>query len=65
MSARQLQNLINEKNMNAQIGEIFRKCYYYDTYHHVSGQTAILLSIVRLAKAEMKRIKTVQLVDDL
>jgi hypothetical protein len=32
--ATELQDLISHKNMNAQIGEIFRSCYRYDEVDH-------------------------------
>lgn len=32
--AKQLQDLIGYKNMNAQIGEIFRACYRYGEVEH-------------------------------
>lgn len=32
--ATQLQDLISHKNMNAQIGEIFRACYRYGQVEH-------------------------------
>lgn len=32
--ATELQHLISHKNMNAQIGEIFRSCYRYDEVDH-------------------------------
>lgn len=32
--ATELQHLISHKNMNAQIGEIFRSCYRYDEVEH-------------------------------
>lgn len=32
--ATELQHLISHKNMNAQIGEIFRSCYRYDQVEH-------------------------------
>ena len=33
-SAKELQHLISHKNMNAQIGEIFRACYRYGEVEH-------------------------------
>ena len=62
MSKRQVQNLINEKNMNAQIGEIFRGCYYFD---ELPDKEFTLRRIITLAKDEIRRIKTVQIIDDL
>lgn len=35
-NATQLQDLISYKNMNAQIGEIFRACYRYNEVEHSS-----------------------------
>lgn len=32
--ATELQDLISHKNMNAQIGEVFRACYRYDEVAH-------------------------------
>jgi len=51
----QLQDLISYKNMNAQIGEIFRACYRYDQVAH-SPRERDLKKIIFYAQAELKRI---------
>ena len=38
--AEQLQDLISHKNMNAQIGEIFRACYRYAWTGHIHHKQA-------------------------
>ena len=62
MSKSKIQNLINEKNLNAQVGEIFRACYFLDTFE---DKEAVLKEMIVLAKAEIRRITTVQVIDDL
>ncbi|MEY8217471.1 MAG: hypothetical protein RPT13_03920 [SAR324 cluster bacterium] len=51
----QLQDLISYKDMNAQIGEIFRACYRYGQVEH-SPKERDLKKIIFYAQAELKRI---------
>lgn len=52
----QLQDLIAAKNMNAQIGEIFRATYRYGQCPHSSNERE-LNKIIFYAKAELARLK--------
>jgi len=54
-SANELQDLISEKNMNAQIGEIFRECYRYGQASH-SDELRGIKKILFYANAELKRL---------
>ena len=54
--AKQLQDLISFRNMNAQMGEIGRTWYRYGTEHH-SSKERDLKKIIFYAKEELKRIK--------
>ena len=54
--ARELQDLISYKNMNAQIGEIFRECYRYGQASH-SDEIRGIKKILFYAQAELKRIE--------
>lgn len=54
--ARELQDLISFKNMNAQIGEIFRECYRYGQASH-SDEIRGIKKILFYAQAELKRIE--------
>jgi hypothetical protein len=54
--AEQLQDLISYKNMNAQIGEIFRACYRYDEVEH-SDMLRDAKKIRFYADAEIKRLE--------
>jgi len=52
----ELQDLISAKNMNAQIGEIFRECYRYGQASH-SGELRGIKKILFYAKAELERLQ--------
>ena len=54
--AEQLQDLISYKNMNAQIGEIFRACYRYGEVEH-SEMLRDAKKIRFYAEAEIKRLE--------
>lgn len=54
--AAELQDLISAKNMNAQIGEIFRECYRYGQASH-SDELRGIKKIIFYAQAELKRIE--------
>lgn len=52
----ELQDLISHKNMNAQMGEIFRACYRYGEVEH-SEELRDIKKIIFYATAELKRIE--------
>lgn len=54
--ATQLQRLISFRNMNAQIGEIFRACYRYGQASH-SNQLRDAKKIQFYANAEVERLE--------
>lgn len=54
--ARELQDLISYKNLNAQIGEIFRECYRYGQASH-SDEVRGIKKILFYAEAELKRLE--------
>jgi len=54
--AEQLQDLISHKDMNAQIGEIFRACYRYGEVAH-SKKLRDAKKIKFYADAEIKRLE--------
>jgi hypothetical protein len=54
--AKELQDLISVKNMNAQIGEIFRACYRYGQVAH-SPEIRDIKKILFYANAELKRLE--------
>lgn len=54
--AKELQDLISHKNMNAQIGEIFRACYRYGEVDH-SDRLRDAKKIKYYAEAEIKRLE--------
>lgn len=54
--ATQLQDLISFRNMNAQMGEIFRACYRYGQGHH-SPRERDLKKIIFYAQAELTRLE--------
>jgi hypothetical protein len=54
-AATQLQDLISEKDMNAQIGEIFRSCYRYGEVSH-SDKLRDAKKMKFYAEAEIKRL---------
>ena len=57
--ATELQDLISAKNMNAQIGEIFRECYRYNQAAHCDEERGIK-KILFYAKAELERINNLK-----
>jgi len=52
----ELQDLISHRNMNAQIGEIFRACYRYGQVEH-SDMLRDAKKIKFYAEAEIKRLE--------
>lgn len=58
----ELQELISYKNMNAQIGEIFRACYRYGQVEH-SERLRDAKKILFYAKAEIERIEKYEVAD--
>lgn len=54
--ATELQHLISHRNMNAQIGEIFRACYRYGRVAH-SPQIRDIKKIIFYAQAELVRLE--------
>ena len=54
--AQQLQALISHRNMNAQIGEIFRACYRSGLVEH-SDELRDAKKILFYAKAEVERLE--------
>jgi hypothetical protein len=56
IGAGELQDLISYKNMNAQIGEIFRACYRYGQVAH-SPEIRDIKKILFYANAELKRLE--------
>lgn len=52
----ELQDLISYKDMNAQIGEIFRECYRYGQSSH-SNELRGIKKILFYANAELKRLE--------
>lgn len=54
--ATELQDLISYKNMNAQIGEVFRECYRYGQSSH-SDEMRGIKKILFYAQAELKRLE--------
>ncbi len=57
--ASELQELISHKNMNAQMGEIFRACYRYGEVEH-SEEIRDIKKIIFYAQAELARIEKLQ-----
>ena len=55
-NANELQDLISAKNMNAQVGEIFRECYRYGQASH-SDELRGIKKILFYANAELKRLE--------
>jgi hypothetical protein len=55
----QLQDLISHRNMNAQIGEIFRECYRYGIASH-SDELRGIKKILFYAQAELERLEKEQ-----
>ena len=54
--ARELQDLISHRDMNAQIGEIFRACYRYGRCRH-SDRLRDAKKILFYASAEVARLE--------
>lgn len=54
-NSRELQDLISHRNMNAQIGEIFRECYRYGIASH-SDEMRGIKKILFYANAELERL---------
>jgi len=54
--ANELQDLISERDMNAQIGEIFRACYRYGECRH-SDKLRDAKKILFYAQAEVARLE--------
>jgi hypothetical protein len=54
--ANELQDLISYKNLNAQIGEIFRECYRYGQASH-SDEMRGIKKILFYAQDELKRLE--------
>ena len=57
--ATRLQDLISDRNMNAQIGEIFRACYRSGLVEH-SDELRDAKKILFYAKAEVERLEKLQ-----
>lgn len=57
--AKELQDLISYRNMNAQIGEIFRACYRMGRAAH-SDELRDAKKILFYAKAEVARLEAIQ-----
>lgn len=57
--AKELQHLISHRNMNAQIGEIFRACYRYGLVEH-SPEIRDIKKIIFYAKAELERLEKLE-----
>lgn len=55
-NASELQDLISHRNMNAQVGEIFRECYRYGKASH-SDEIRGIKKIIFYATAELKRLQ--------
>jgi len=60
--ATELQHLISHKNMNAQIGEIFRACYRYGEVAH-SEMLRDAKKIMFYAQAEIDRLENISCAD--
>lgn len=60
--ATELQHLISHKNMNAQIGEIFRACYRYGEVEH-SEMLRDAKKILFYAQAEIDRLENISRAD--
>ena len=56
-NASELQHLISHKNMNSQMGEIFRSCYRYGSASH-SDQLRDAKKIKFYIEAEIERLET-------
>lgn len=54
--AKELQDLIGYRDMNAQLGEIFRACYRYGKVAH-SQKIRDIKKIIFYAQAELERLE--------
>ena len=54
--ANELQDLISYRDMNAQLGEIFRACYRYGQVAH-SPKKRDIKKIIYYAQAELERLE--------
>jgi len=52
----ELQHLISDLDLNAQIGEVFRECYRYGQASH-SDEIRGIKKILFYAKAELERLQ--------
>lgn len=57
--AKELQDLISHRDMNSQVGEIFRACYRYGLVEH-SDKLRDAKKIKFYAEAEIKRLEKLQ-----
>lgn len=57
--ATELQHLISHRDMNSQIGEIFRACYRYGLVEH-SPKLRDIKKIAFYAQAEIERLEALQ-----
>ena len=57
-NAKELQDLISYKNMNAQVGEAFRSLYRYGEAEH-SSQLRDAKKVVFYMQAEVKRLEAI------
>lgn len=62
--ATELQHLISHRNMNSQIGEVFRACYRYGLVEH-SPEIRDIKKILFYAKAELERLERLEKQGDL
>lgn len=62
LDATELQDLISYKDMNAQIGEIFRSCYRYGEVAH-SEKLRDAKKIKYYAEAEIARLEKISTAD--
>ena len=58
--ATELQHLISHRDMNAQIGEIFRACYRYGMVAH-SPKIRDIKKIIFYANAELERLEKLEM----
>lgn len=59
IGATQLQDLISHRDMNSQLGEIFRACYRYGTAEH-SPKLRDIKKIIFYAEAEKARLEKLE-----
>lgn len=62
-NATELQHLISHRDMNAQIGEIFRACYRYGLVEH-SPKRRDIKKILFYAQAELERLEALESIND-